>query len=49
MTQPKIRPGDPKCPRCRGAGVTSAPYMSGLKDGNLVTITICGCTKESGA
>lgn len=31
------------CPNCKGKGYTSAPYMMGLKSGDLVTITACPC------
>lgn len=32
-----------KCPNCKGKGYTSAPYMLGLKTGDLYTTTICAC------
>ncbi len=31
------------CPDCHGEGFTKAPYMLGLKTGDLYTITICAC------
>lgn len=31
------------CPKCHGAGYTKAPYMMGLKTGDLFTITTCTC------
>lgn len=31
------------CPKCHGAGYTKAPYLMGLKTGDLYTITICAC------
>lgn len=31
------------CPKCHGAGYTKAPYLMGLKTGDLFTITICAC------
>jgi len=31
------------CPDCHGAGYTKAPYLMGLKTGDLYTITICAC------
>ena len=31
------------CPECHGEGFTTAPYMMGLKTGDLYTITICAC------
>ena len=31
------------CPKCHGEGFTTAPYMLGLKTGDLYTITICAC------
>lgn len=31
------------CPNCKGKGYTSAPYMIGLKSGDLYTITACRC------
>lgn len=31
------------CPNCKGKGYTSAPYMIGLKSGDLYTITACHC------
>lgn len=31
------------CPKCHGAGYTKAPYMIGLKSGDLYTITACHC------
>lgn len=38
-----LPPPDPSCPRCRGRGYTSAPYVMGLRDGDLYTHTICAC------
>ena len=35
---------DPICPRCRGTGIARvAPYLVGLSDGDLYTITACDC------
>jgi len=31
------------CPKCHGAGYTKAPYLMGLKSGDLFTITACTC------
>lgn len=31
------------CPKCHGAGYTKAPYLMGLKTGDLFTITACTC------
>ena len=32
------------CPRCRGTGIAhSAPYLVGLRDGDLHTMTACDC------
>ena len=31
------------CPDCHGEGFTKAPYMLGLKTGDLFTITACRC------
>ena len=31
------------CPNCKGKGYTSAPYLMGLKTGDLFTITTCTC------
>lgn len=31
------------CPKCHGAGYTKAPYLMGLKSGDLFTITACRC------
>ena len=31
------------CPTCHGAGYTKAPYLMGLKSGDLFTITACRC------
>lgn len=31
------------CPECHGAGYTKAPYLMGLKSGDLFTITACRC------
>lgn len=32
------------CQRCRGTGIAhSAPYLMGLRDGDLHTMTACDC------
>ena len=32
------------CPRCRGTGIARvAPYLVGLRDGDLHTMTACDC------
>ena len=32
------------CPRCRGTGIAHvAPYLVGLRDGDLYTMTACDC------
>ncbi|CAM3092591.1 hypothetical protein PANO111632_02685 [Paracoccus nototheniae] len=44
MTMTKAKP---LCQKCHGAGVISRPYMTGMKGGDLSTITVCGCEKPS--
>ena len=35
---------DPICPRCRGTGIARvAPYLGGLRDGDMHTMTACDC------
>ena len=35
---------DSICPRCRGTGIQhKAPYLMGLRDGDLHTMTACDC------
>lgn len=31
------------CPKCHDAGSISRPYMMGLRDGDIYTITLCDC------
>ena len=34
----------PICPRCRGTGIARvSPYLVGLRDGDLHTMTACDC------
>ena len=42
MTDPTYKPST--CPRCRGTGIARvAPYLVGLRDGDLHTMTACDC------
>ena len=34
---------EPTCPICHGKGYTKAPYMMGLKDGDIYMYNACSC------